>query len=213
MEQEKKTLFEKFKECSKKAKGVILGIFAVVIIAIVCIFVFAPSGETTFSVKTSLKEVLESTEMSTAEYTYNSIVQVPIDNEKPLEEDNIKYQIAYKGKVKSGFDFSKINMVEKNGSIIIIIPKIEVKSVDINEDLEYIFTKDKYNDENGYAEAYNACIKDLEKKAKENKTLHNTAIESATDIITAITKPFEKQLEDGKTIQVVYIDDYSQGVK
>lgn len=204
---EKKSLIKNFGK--NKMTALFAGI-AFLIAVIVFIVIFAPAGKTTFSVKTSLKEVLESSELSTSEYTYNSIVKVPIDSSKPTEENNIKYQVAYKGTVKSGFDFKGIDIVEKEDSVIVIIPKIEIQSVNVNTDLEYIFTKEKYDTENTYAEAYNACCKDLEEKAKTNKTLFDTAIDSAVETVTAITKPFEKQLEEGKTFQIVYVDNYNQ---
>ena len=207
---EKKSLTKNF---GKNKKIALLAGIAFLIAVIVFIVIFAPSGKTTFSVKTSLKEVLESSELSTSEYTYNSIVKVPIDSSKPTEENNIKYQIAYKGTVKSGFDFKEIDIVEKEDSVIVIIPKITIQSVNVNTDLEYIFTKEKYDTEKTYAEAYNACCKDLEEKAKANKTLFSTAVDSAIETVTAITKPFEKQLEEGKTFQIVYIDNYTQEVE
>ena len=210
---EKKSLTEVFKNFSKNTKIALWAGIGLLVAVIVCVAIFAPSGETTFSVKTSLKEVLESSELSTSEYTYNSIVKVPIDSSKPTEENNVKYQIAYKGTVKSGFDFKKIDIVEKEDSVIVIIPKITIQSVNVNTDLEYIFTKEKYDTEKTYAEAYNACCKDLEEKAKANKTLFSTAVDSAIETVTVITKPFEKQLEEGKTFQIVYIDNYTQEVE
>ncbi len=208
MEDKKFNLIKFFKNAGKIAK-IIMGIAAMllVVITILCI-IFAPSGETTFSVKTSLKEVLETSNLSTAEYTYNSIAKIPIDTSKELNDDNIKYHVAYKGIVKAGFDFQKIETVEKENSIIVIIPKIEIQNVDVNTDLEYIFIKQKYDTENTYAEAYNACYKDLEAKAKTNKTLITTAIDSAIETVTALTKPLEKGLEEGTTIKIVYVDNY-----
>ena len=209
MEKEKKNLIGIFKSYNKKTKMIIgVALLSVVVVVALCVVIFVPSGRMTVSVKTSLKEVLESSEMSTSEYTYNSIVKVPVDSSKPAEDDNIKYQVAYKGTVKSGFDFKKIDVVEEENSVVVIIPEIEIHSVNVNTDLEYIFTKQKYDTENTYAEAYNICCEDLAEKAKANKTLYNIAIESAVETLTAITKPFEKQLEDGKTIQIVYIDNY-----
>lgn len=210
---EKKSLTEGFKNFSKNTKIALWAGIGLLVAVIVCVAIFAPSGETTFSVKTSLKEVLESSELSTSEYTYNSIVKVPIDSTKPTEENNVKYQIAYKGTVKSGFDFKEIDIVEKEDSVIVIIPKITIQSVSVNTDLEYIFTKEKYDTEKTYAEAYNACCKDLEEKAKANKTLFSKAVDSAIETVTALTKPFEKQLEEEKTFQIVYIDNYTQEVE
>lgn len=205
---EKKSVVEKIKDLGKTAKIVLSAGVIILVLAIICVVVFAPRGKTTVSVQTSLKDVLENSELLTAEYTYNSITKVLVDPNKPAEKDNIKYHVAYKGTVKSGFDFAGIDVVENDGSIIVIVPKIEIKSVDVSEDMEYIFAKNKYNTEKTYAEAYNACCEDLEVKAKTNKELFTTAVDSAIETVTAITKPFEKDLEEGKTIQVVYIDNY-----
>lgn len=210
---EKKDIVDPSKKKGKKIKIAVFAAMGILALVITCIIVFAPSGKTTISVKTSLKEVLESSELSTSEYTYNSIAKVPIDSSKPTKEDNIKYQVAYNGTVKAGFDFKKIDIVEDDNSITVIIPKIEIQSVDVDTDLEYIFTKQKYDTENTYQEAYNACNKDLEEKAKTNKTLFSTAVDGAIDTLSAITKPFEKHLEDGKTIKIVYIDNYVSEAK
>ena len=206
--EKKKSPLESLKSLSKNAKIALLSGIGALIVAIICIIIFSPSGETTFSIKTSLKEVLESSEMSTSAYTYNSIAKVLIDPGKPADDKNIKYQVAYEGTVKSGFDFKKLEIVETDEGIIIIIPKIEIQSANVETDLEFIFTKEKYDTETTYAEALKACEDDLENKAKTNKTLQNTAIESAVETLEAITKPFETQLEEGQTIQVVYIDNY-----
>lgn len=213
MDNDKKNLFKILKNFSKKIKIALSIAISLLLVAIICLVTFAPSGDTTVSVRTSLKEVFENSELSTSEYTYNSIVAVPIDSTKPAEEDNLKCQVAYKGTAKYGFDFKKIEIVEKDNSLLIIIPKIEITDINVDENLDYIFTKNKYDKENTYAEVINACCKDLEDKANNNKTLYNTAIKSAIETVTAITKPFEKQLDDGKTLQILYIDDYKKEAK
>lgn len=204
-------LFETFKNLGRGAKYFLLALLLVVLISIIIAIVFSGSGKAQFSVETSLKEVLESSELSTAEYTYNSIVSVKDDKKDTKnDEEEIKYYISYKGTVKAGFDFEKIDVVKNDKKIIVIVPEIEIISVDVDTNLEYIFTNKKYDTEKTYAEAYNACCDDLESKAKSNKTLHNTAVESAIEAITALTKPFERQLKKGETIEVVYINQETQ---
>lgn len=206
---EKKSFIDFIKNCNKKTKIVFSAIALFFVVGVIVVVIFAPSGETKVDVETSLKDIFESSELSTSEYTYNSIAKVKIDDSKPAEDDNVKYQIAYNGTVKSGFDFKEIEIVEKDKEIIVVIPKIEIQSVNVDDDLDYIFTKKKYDTEKTYAEAYNACVKDLEAKAKSNKTLYNTAVDSAVDTLEALTKPFEKQSENEKSIKIVYIDSYN----
>lgn len=210
---EKKNLFEIIKNLGKKSKIAILVGVGIVVLTVICGVIFAPSGETSFSAETSLKEVFKNSQISTSEYTYESIATVLIKEDQPAKEDNIKYYVSYKGIVKMGVDFAKIDVVDDKEGITVIIPKIEIQTTDIDTDLDYIFTKKKYDTEKTYQEALNACRKDLEKKAKNNNTLYTTAIDSAVATVTALTKPFEKYLEEGKTIKVVYIDHYGKESK
>ena len=210
MEKEKQSLLEKLMKSSKLTKGILIGVAVLVVAGIILAIIFSPSGETTFDIETSLKEVLESSDLSTAEYTYNSIAKVKIDENGDDSEENIKYHISYKGTVKSGFDFSKLDSIKEDNKITIVIPEIEIQSVEIETEMDYIFTNKKYDTENTYAEAYTICSDDLELKAKNNKTLRNTAVESAIETITALTKPFESQFEDGMVIEVVYVDDINK---
>ncbi len=209
MEKEKKSFGEIFKNCSKVVKTTIVVALVCVVAAVACIIIFAPEGKVEFSFKTALKEMEDISLLSTSECTYNSIAAMPIDPEKEIGEDNTKYHVSYKGTVKYGFDFKKLEVIEKEDSIIVVIPKIEIHSVDVDTNMEYIFVKEKYDKETTYAEAYNLCCDDLEKKARENNTLYTTAIESAVETVTALTKPFEKHLEEGESLKIVYVDNFN----
>lgn len=198
---EKQKLLETFKNMGKATKYTIIAGMAVLLIAILVLVVFLPKGGTTFSAESSLKEVLEIADLSTAEYTYNSIVEVKNDKEET------KYHVAYKGTVKVGANFENIQFAETKDEITIIIPSVEIQDVSVDTDFDYIFTKDKYNTETIYAEAYNKCIEDLTKKAETNQTLLTTARESAVDTIKALLRPFESQLADGQKFEVVFADD------
>ena len=52
----------------------------------------------------SLEKVLEIDELSTAEYTYNAVAKKHSQDGK-----EIKYYVAYEGKVTAGVDFEKID--------------------------------------------------------------------------------------------------------
>ena len=198
---EKQKLLETFKNMGKTTKYIIIAGLVVFLIAILALVVFSPKGGTTFSAESSLKEVLEIADFSTAEYTYNSIKEVKND------KNETKYHVAYKGTVKVGVNFEKIQIVETKDTITIIIPGVEIQDVSIDTNLDYIFTKDKYNTETIYAEAYNKCVEDLNEKAKTNQALLSTARESAADTIKALLRPFESQLADGQKFEVVFADE------
>ena len=165
-----------------------------IIISVLCMILSSPNSLNIITTP-SLKKILDSASFSTAEYTYNSIATV-------MEKENVKYYVAYKGTVKAGFDFEKIDVSEKDKKITITIPKIDIISVDVEENMEYMFTKKKYDKENTYQEAYNACVKDLEEKAKNNETLYKTAQDSAIVTVKALIKPWEKKLKKGYSVEI-----------
>ena len=210
---EKQNLIERVLSARKEVKIALLVAVALLITVVGWIIIAAPSGETTITVKTSLKEVIESSELSTSKYTYNSIAKAKIDPKNPEDEDNIRYYVSYKGEVRSGFDFSKIKIEEDEKGLIVIIPKMQIHEIVVKKGMDYIFTKDKYDTENTYAEALEICVADLRKKAEANETLRRVAVESAIETLTALTKPFEEQLGEGKIIRVVYIEDIEAEAK
>lgn len=188
---------EKIKNLNRTAKYMLFGMIAVVLIAVVLLVVFSGSGDVTIDVETSLKEIIASSELTTAKYTYNSIAEIQ-------DGDTIKYHVAYKGTVSAGFDFEDVEIKSNDNVIRIVIPELEILSVDVDTDMDYIFVKDKYDSEDTYSEAYNACCEDLEEKAKTNVTLLATAKESAKDTITALIKPLEGQLNEGQSFEIVF---------
>ena len=200
---ERKNFAEILKNMGKTTRYIIVAGIVVLLIAILLLVVFSPEGGTTFSAESSLKEVFEISDLSTAEFIYNSVVEVKNDKDT-------MYHTSYKGTVKVGVNFEKIKILEAKDKITIIIPSIELQSVVVDTELDYIFMKDKYNDERVYAEAYNACINDLTNKAMTNQTLLATARESAVDTVRALLRPFESQLAEGQVFEVVFDDEIQE---
>ncbi len=194
-------LIKAFKNMGAITRYIIVAVAAIVLVAILALVIFLPKGETTVSVESSLKEVLAISDLSTAEYTYNSIAEVKNDN------GETKYHAAYKGNVKVGVDFENIQFVETDKEIKIVIPSLKIQSVEVYTDIDLIFTKDKYNTETIYAEAYNKCIDDLTQKARSNKSLMDIARESAVDVVTGLLRPLESQLAEGKSFIVAFADE------
>lgn len=194
-----KTLFAKpnkeQEEGGRKKKNFklfyILGV-ALIVLGLLLFIGIATSkeGEVEIISESSLKEMIEISELSTIEYTYNSTVTV---KDKKTE----KYHVAYEGTIKAGFDFDKIDVKHKESKrkIVITIPEIKITSVNVNENsLDYIFIKEKYDTEKTFEEAFNACEKDLAKKAKKNETIFKMGRESAIEVISALMKPYEDTL-------------------
>lgn len=177
----------------------------VLIIGIICIISIATSktGEVVTITEASLKELFEISELSTIEYTYNSIATVT-KTKKDKEEDI--YHVAYEGTVKAGFDFNEIKVTHKpeEKKYYIDIPEIKIHSVIVDEtSLEFIFTKDKYETETIYQQAYKKSIADLESKANgENGIkLKTLAEENSIATMDALLAPWKEQLPEGYSIE------------
>ena len=197
-------VIERIKTLNRTTKSIIVGGVAAILIVIILLVIFSGSGDVTISVETSLKEVITSSQLRTAEYTYNSIAEVK-DGEKT------KYYVSYKGTVNAGFDFEQVEIVRDGTTIQVIVPDVEILEVIVDPELDYIFIKDKYDTEQTYAEATEACKKDLREKADSNETLLKTARESAEDTLKALIKPFESQLSEGETFEIVFDTEKEDG--
>ena len=192
-----KKLLERIKSLNKKTQMVIVAAVAVVLLIVLLLVIFSGSGKTTISAEVTLKKIIVQSKLSTAEYTYNSILEVK-------DDEKTKYFVSYKGKVKSGFDFEKVEVVQDDNVITIVVPDVEILEVTVDPGLEFIFAKDKYETETVFAEASAACKEDLMAKAKANKELLETARESAEDALKALVKPFEGQFGKDVTFDVVF---------
>jgi len=179
----------------KKAKKTVLTVLIVVVIALLALSIlFAKDRKLIVETEASLKDVAETSQLSTVEYIYNSIVTVSDDKGNP------KYYVAYKGTVRAGFDFNEIEVERdrENKQIVIVLPEIKINSVNIDDkSLDFLFVKDKYDTETTLQEAYNASYADLEAKAEGHTEIRKMAYESAVDSMKAILLPLESRLPKG----------------
>ncbi len=184
--------------------------FVVIILIIAAVFVIKNKdsffkaeldqpGTVTTDTKSILEKVLKTSDFSTLEFNYDAIKTVS-DN-----DGNPEYHVAYSGIVKSGIDFSKINIEldEENKLVTITIPDPEIQSVEVDAGkLDYIFEDEKYNNEKIIAQAYKECLADLEEKAKNNPMVMQMARENAKDAVTALTEPWLKQGDSEYKVEV-----------
>ncbi len=182
-------------------RNIIIVATSVVVLAILLSLILSGPGKLTTFSESSLKESFTIDELSTVEFIYNSIAEVKTTENK---KDVVKYHVAYNGTVKAGFNFKdiKVSKDNKNKKYIVEIPEMKINSTNVKSDIEFIFTKNKYETETVYAEAYSACIKDLELKAKDNTTLLEMAKTNAISTIKALVKPWEENLPEGYSIEV-----------
>ena len=157
-------------------------------------------GAVTTISETSLEEVFEISELSTADYAYNAVVHA-------YENDGItpKFYVAYEGMVTAGIDFSKIiiDVDENNKSITLKIPDCEILNTTVDfGSMKYIFENDKYNTETVSQEAYELCKTDLAERAKMEEDLLSLAKENATATVEALVNPWVKQIDGNYTVNI-----------
>lgn len=155
-------------------------------------------GTVTTISETSLEEVFEISELTTADYTYNAVAYA-------YENDGItpKYYVAYDGMVTVGIDFSKISIDvdENNKSITLETPDCEILDTTVSfGSMQYIFEDDKYNTETVSQEAYELCETDLAKRVEKEQELLALAKENATAAVEALVNPWVKQIEADYTV-------------
>ena len=193
-----KNLFQIVEKYKKMAITVLFIICAVAVSLFLKYALTDNPGKTTTVAESSLSEILAISELSTVEYIYNSTVTV-----RYTDKYEVRYYVAYEGKVTMGVDFNKVDIHEKSGEdkvLEISLPAAEVQGVAVDiGTLDFIFTKEKENTETVVQEAYQKCVRDLENKAKMNRTLKESAGEEAKDAIRAILEPLA--LREGYQIQ------------
>lgn len=183
------------KVTSKRKRSPLLKIFLlVVVVSVIAIgFVtiknsFIPNRGKVITITTSsLVDIIDTTDLSTMKYTYNSLVKAV--NEK----NKIDYYVTYCGTIKAGIDLSEISkgisIDSKNCIITITLPPVKIHEATVDAgSLEYLFVKGK-NTEKTYAEALALCKKDIE-NAASNGVLLESARENAETTIRALLSPW-----------------------
>ncbi len=145
----------------------------------------------------SLERMVEIGELQTADYIHNSIA-MSYD-----EKGKVKYYVAYKGRVTAGIDFDQIefNVDNENKKITCAIPRAEIIDIVVDlTSLDFIFTSNKYNNENVNQEAYPLCQQDLKEKIQNEDAILQEADKSAEVIVKALIAP----LIESKGYEVEY---------
>ena len=149
--------------------------------------------------ESTLTDVIEVSNLSTLEFTYNAIVTVMTDEEKPT----VKYYVSYEGIVNAGIDIEKVDVSIVDNRITITIPDATIQKIYVNSGtLDYIFERNKYNTQDVPSEAYKLCEKDLENRAQNEKELLKVARENAIAAIKALIEPWISQVSSEYIVEV-----------
>lgn len=193
-------------EANEKRRNLI---FSVVLIALIIVLIAAVYNTLTTShdsvtsiiCEANIEKILETSQLSTLEYTYNGIAVV---NKQYF--DSPKYYVAYEGIVQAGMDFSEITVsVDDQSKIITIkLPEVSILSTSPREKtLSFLFLDELYETETVFSEAYSACVMDLQTRAKSETTLFNLARENAKSAVTALISPWVSAIDKSFTVEII----------
>lgn len=151
--------------------------------------------------KSTLEKIINVSDLSTYEATYNGITAVASES-NPGDMD---YYVSYEADVKAGFNFDeiKVNVDDEEKKIQIIIPDIEITDVTVYaESMDFIFTNKKADDSTVTQEAYKACREDVERESKKEKAIYDLAKQNAVNVMKALTSPFVEQLDGDYELEI-----------
>lgn len=140
-----------------------------------------------------LDKILEVSELSTVQTTYNSIVKI----EDPVDNNDALYYVSYEATISAGIDFSLVDLALDHEEKILTISVPEAQIQDTNVDigsLDYIFIDKKSNNETVTAYAYQMCKNDVAIESENIPEIKELAYENAIGVISALTIPFMQQL-------------------
>lgn len=200
MEEEKKykvKITEKIKEFFRKRKLVLIMIFVILLLIsiyeIICRF---QERKFAITAQSSLEKIIEISELSTIEYTYNAIATKYKDDVK--DENNIEYYVSYEGVVTVGIDFNEIKIEpnEKEKKITITLPEVEDHDIRVNMGtMEYIYVENTNEKDRISQEAYLLCKNDLKDRISKEENLDKNARENAISAVEALFKPWSDRYE------------------
>lgn len=161
---------------------IILILLIVLIISLKGTSIFQKGEESTVS-SAMLTQVIDVSELSSAQFTYNGIAQV---YEKG--SDVIKCNVKYKAKVKAGIDMNDISFEidDEKKTVTPILPEIKISSCTVDEE-ELSFIPE--NTTADLKDVLKACEEDAETEASGSPQLMGSAHENLEAIVEALIYP------------------------
>lgn len=141
-------------------------------------------GDTTIITKSTLIDMVDIAELSTAEFTYNGIAEIP----KSENFDKIKCRVRYNAKVKASVNMKDIDFVidDDNKTIKPILPKIKLEAI-LDDKVGFSFIPEDSSVD--LQEVIDACKRDVTNEAEQTSAIYDSAEENLRDVIQALTYP------------------------
>jgi hypothetical protein len=163
------------------------------IVAVICVkLAILPAynkyfgGETTIITKSTLTDVIKTSQISTYQMTYNGVAKKVKKGEK-----KVAYLVNYEANIKAGVDMRKIEIMSiEDNKISIKLPAIEIEEPNVDmQKLDYIFY-DKSEDKEGVTnEAYKLAVNDAKMETKNNKAIKKLAEDNLKRLLKALIDP------------------------
>ena len=149
----------------------------------------------------ALTEIINVSELNTFQAVYNGVAKVM--NEK--KSDRVDYYVSYEAKIYAGFDFDKLEIIKKEEAkkIVVTIPMIEIKEVNVDIiSLDFMFQNSKADESTVSEEAYKACIVDAKKESESESKIYDLAKENAKNIVKALINPFIEEFDSEYELEI-----------
>ena len=163
------------------------------IVAVICVkLAILPAynkyfgGETTIITKSTLTDLIKTSQISTYQMTYNGVAKKVKKGEKKAV-----YLVNYEANIKAGVDMRKIEIMSiEDNKISIKLPAIEIEEPNVDmQKLDYIFY-DKSEDKEGVTnEAYKLAVNDAKTETKNNKAIKKLAEDNLKRLLKALIDP------------------------
>ena len=162
----------------------IIGVILLALVSSLKLNGFFEKEEPEIITNSTLTSTVDVSELSTAEFIYNGIAQIP----ESEDSDTVKCSVRYKATVKASINMKEISfdIDQEEKTVKPSLPGISLKAtLDNQEGLSFIPENSKID----LQEAMAACEKDVTQEAGENKELYKSAKENLQDVIEALTYP------------------------
>lgn len=168
----------------------LLLILVVILACIVTAIALMPKKKAApqIDVTTTLAKIVETSDLSTAVFQYQGIVEIP--NQKNPKK--IDYYICYTASVYAGIDFSEVKFTENKEAktITATLPEVKIQDtvVDPNS-LDFMFQSKKADNISVLDAAFTACETDIRQECTSESALLSIAQMNAENAVRALTEP------------------------
>lgn len=168
----------------------LLLILVVILACIVTAIALMPKKKAApqIDVTTTLAKIVETSDLSTAVFQYQGIVEIP--NQKNPKK--IDYYICYTASVYAGIDFSEVKFTENKEAktITATLPEVKIQDtvVDPNS-LDFMFQSKKADNISVLDTAFTACETDIRQECTSESALLSIAQMNAENAVRALTEP------------------------